>query len=167
MMRLRIELKNKEIELLEAQQRARPSNSYVSTSDDVGNSSAFSVTLCDVKCLLPKMTDSGDVVDFLQCYEKVLILQNVDKSLWHQLLPGQLAPKALKVFSALSLEQSCSCDEIKIGILNSCKRSEATYPQNFMNLRRSGAMSYEEHFTRLRDSYSKYLDALLMSYLTV
>ena len=80
MMRLRVELKNKEIELLEAQ---RPSNSYVSTSDDAGNSSAFSATLRDVKCLLPKMTDSGDVVDFLQSFEKVLILQNVDKSLWH------------------------------------------------------------------------------------
>jgi len=37
MMRLRIELKNKEMELLEAQQRARPSNSYVSTSDDAGS----------------------------------------------------------------------------------------------------------------------------------
>ena len=48
MMRLRIELKNKEIELLEAQQRARPSNSYVSTSDDAGNISSFSVTLRDV-----------------------------------------------------------------------------------------------------------------------
>jgi len=59
MMRLCIELKNKEIELLEAQQRARPSNSYVSTSDDTGNSSAFSVILRDVKCLLPKITDSG------------------------------------------------------------------------------------------------------------
>jgi len=88
MIRLRIELRNKEIELLEAQQRARPSNSYVSTSDDAGNSSAFSVTLRDVKCLLPKMTDFGDVVDFLQSFERVLILQNVDKSLWHQLLPG-------------------------------------------------------------------------------
>ena len=83
----------------------------------------------------------------------------MDKSLWHQLLPGQLAPKALKVFSALSLEQSCSYDEIKTAVLNSCKLSEATYLQNFRNLRRSGAMSYEEHLTRLRDSYSKYIDA--------
>jgi len=39
------------------------------------------------------------------------------------LLPGQLDPKALKVFSALSLEQSCSYDEIKTAILNSCKLS--------------------------------------------
>ena len=67
MMRIHIELKNKEIELLEAQQRARPPNSYVCASDDAGNSSsAFYVTLRDVKCLLQKMTDSGDVVDFLQ-----------------------------------------------------------------------------------------------------
>ena len=43
-------------------------------NSSVGNSStAFSVTLRDVKCLLPKMTDSGDVVDFLQSFEKVLI----------------------------------------------------------------------------------------------
>jgi len=86
-------------------------------------------------------------------------LQNVDKSLWHQLLSGQLAPKALKVFSALSLEQCCSYDEIKTAILNSCKLNEATYLQYFRNLRRSGTMSYEKHLTRLRDSYSKYIDA--------
>ena len=70
----------------------------MSTSVDAGNSSAFSVTLHDVKCLLPKMTDSGDVVDFLQSFEKVLILQNVDKSLWYQLLP--VNPESVKgVFS--------------------------------------------------------------------
>ena len=62
--------------------------------------------------------------------------------------------RATQVFSALSLEQNCSYDEIKTAILNSYKLSEATYLQNFRNLRRSGAMSYEEHLTRLRDSYS-------------
>ena len=72
-------------------------------SDDAGNSSsACSVTLRDVKCLLLKMTDSGDVVDFLQSFEKVLILQNVDKSLWHQLLPGQLTRKRERCFQPLA-----------------------------------------------------------------
>lgn len=69
----------------------------------------------DVKGLLPVMSD--DVLSFFMSYERVLILNNIDISLWAQYLTAQLSPKALKTFSRLSIEDSQNYETIKNAIL--------------------------------------------------
>jgi len=101
------------------------------------------VSLQDVKCLLPKLGDSDDVLSFFQSLEKVLTIQGVERQLWHRFVRGQFCAKALKVFSALSLEQSGNYDVIKRAVLDSCILTESAYLKTFRNMRRTGSMSYQ------------------------
>ena len=159
MMRLRIELKDKELALAQVQERMSLSQNGGNSNAVANNDVLHGVSLQDVKCLLPKLGDSDDVLSFFQSLEKVLTIQGVERQLWHRFVPGQLSAKALKVFSALSIEQSGNYDAIKRAVLDSCKLTESVYLKTFRNMRRTGSMSYQQHLTRLHENYAKYIEA--------
>ena len=57
----------------------------------------------DVRALLPNTTDDADPLAYFISLERILELHSIDRMHWARLLPTQLSPKALKIFSRLSM----------------------------------------------------------------
>lgn len=111
----------------------------------------------DVKGLLPVMSD--DVLSFFMSYERVLILNNIDISLWAQYLTAQLSPKALKTFSRLSIEDSQNYETIKNAILADYNLGAQTYLKTFRTMKRHGVSNYVNHLSNMREVLHRYIDA--------
>ena len=70
-------------------------------------------------------SDGQDPIAFFGSFERVLILNEVPRAGWGKILPAYLSPKALKIYSKLSLEQARDFDEVKYAILNDYKLDAA------------------------------------------
>ena len=113
----------------------------------------------DVKALLPNMTDDADPLAYFISLERILELHSIDRMHWARLLPSQLSPKALKIFSRLSIDESRCYDTVKRTILSGFKLDASYYLQKFRHLKRTGPMTYKMFLTNLRELASRYFDA--------
>ena len=111
-----------------------------------------------IRSLLPKMVE-GDAQTFFQSYEKVLQLNSIDPSMWAKLLPAQLSPKALKIYSQISLEDSREYEVVKKVILAGFKQDAQTHLKSFRSIRRTGAENYKMTLNRMRDSLRAFCEA--------
>lgn len=100
MMRLQIELKEKEIQLLQAQQRAQMSQQYF---DVDGNYDMFSSALREVKPLLPKMSETDDdVLCFFRVMRRFLLCMVLIKDFGISLCRHSLLRNHSKSFQGLA-----------------------------------------------------------------
>jgi len=98
-------------------------------------------------------------LSFFMSYKRVLILNNIDVSLWAQYLTAQLSPKALKTFSRLSIEDSQNYETIKNAILADYNLEAQTYLKTFKTMKRHGASNYVNHLSNMREVLHRYIDA--------
>ena len=98
--------------------------------------------LKEIKSLLPTMQDS-DILSFFMAFERVLESNDVDKTLWAKLLPGQLSAKGMKTFARLTLAETRDYDSIKRAILASFKLDATAYLRMFRSMRRQGSLNYK------------------------
>ena len=96
----------------------------------------------DIKACLPPMQDT-DIVASFRSFESILQLNDVDKSLWHKLLPSQLSVRALRVYSRLSLDETKCYDTVKRLILQSYHENVESYLKSFRTMKRTGTCSYK------------------------
>jgi len=111
-----------------------------------------------IKAILPSMNDV-DIISFFASFERILELNDVDKSLWAKLLPSQLSPKALRVYARLSLEETKCYDTVKRIILQSYNLDANSYLKSFRTMRRRGQSTYKMFLTSLREMMQRFLDA--------
>ena len=88
-----------------------------------------------------------------------MTLNSIDRSTWARFLPGQLSPRALKVFNRLSIQQSVDYDCVKNAILSNFNLSAATYLRQFQKMRRSGTINYVTHLQNLRETFDRYMQS--------
>jgi len=67
--------------------------------------------------------------------ERVLESNDVDKTLWAKLLPGQLSAKGMKTFARLTLAETRDYESIKRAILASFKLDATAYLRMFRSFR--------------------------------
>ena len=121
---------------------------------------SVAMDLKDVKILLPSMTDV-DVLSFFMSFERVLILNEVDRVHWSKLLPSQLTSKALRTFSRLSLEESQDYETTKRVKLASYKLDANAYLHTFRTMRTTGKTIYKMFLTNMREVMLRYFDTLI------
>ena len=114
--------------------------------------------LKEIKAILPNFCDS-DALTFFVSFERILELNEIDRSLWSKLVPGQLSARALKIFSRLSLQETKSYETVKNPILNGFKLDDAAYLKMFRKMRRTGQNTYKMHLTNLKEVMYRYFEA--------
>jgi len=114
--------------------------------------------LKEIKSLLPTMQDS-DILSFFMAFERVLESNDVDKSLWAKLLPGQLSAKGMKTFARLTLAETRDYESIKRAILASFKLDATAYLRMFRSMHRQGSLNYKMFLANLREVMFRYFDS--------
>ncbi len=67
------------------------------------------------KPILPRMTESTDLLAWFNTFERALLLSDVPRSQWGRLLPGCMSEKAAKIYSKLSVDKCRDYDFVKAG----------------------------------------------------
>jgi len=111
----------------------------------------------DISKMLPRM--ENDVLAFFVSFEKIMMLNGVDNSLWAKYLPAQLNQRSLRVFTRLSLEDSQVYERIKDAILADSNLGAAAYLKMFRSMRRTGSCNYATHLSNLREIFARYVQA--------
>jgi len=153
-----LELKNAELRLKERDWEIERQRLELQGSSRSGHSAATVCDVSDVKALLPTMA-SEDVLSFFISYERVMMLNDIDKSLWTKYLPAQLTPKGLKTYMGLSLEESRNYDKTKEAILNSFQLTPGSYFKLFRTMKRTGNCTYSIFLNNMRDVLERYCEA--------
>jgi hypothetical protein len=113
----------------------------------------------DVKHLLPRMDENGDVLSFFYCFEKTMQMNDVPKSQWAKHVPGLLNSKSCKIYARLSLEVCRDYDSLKQEILRNLRLTPKSYLAKFRQTHRSGEETYSQFLQRLADIQNFYLEA--------
>ena len=153
-----LELKNAELRLKERDWEIERQRLELQGGSRSGHSAANACDVRDVKALLPTMSD-GDVLSFFMSYERVMLLNDIDKTLWAKYLPAQLTPKALKTYTRLSLEESRNYDKTKQAILDSFQLTPESYFKLFRTMKRTGNCTYSIFLNNMRDVLQRYCEA--------
>jgi hypothetical protein len=120
----------------------------------------FTVVERELGGLLPKMSDREDgIISFFSAFERTLELYEAGTSSYARLLPGCLSPKAFKVYSKLSLEQSKCYQTVKTQILSSFKLYSNAYLMKSLTAKRFGSETYQLFGNRLQELQTYYLDS--------
>ena len=112
----------------------------------------------DIKSLLPVMCNS-DCLSFFLSFERVMQLNGVDAALWAKHVPSQLTPRALQVFSRLSIDDSMNYQKVKEAILASYNLGPQAYLRTFRTMKRTGAMNYVNHLTNMKEIFYRFVEA--------
>ena len=158
-LKLQLELVTAQAEAREREWQIERERAQLYGNDHGNPSSRHGVTdTRDIKSLLPQLA-SDDVLTFFNLYERVMILNNVDRVTWARFLPPQLSPRALKVYNKLSMQQSVDYDCVKAAILNNFNLNAASYLRQFQTMRRSGTVNYVTHMQNLKETFDRYIQA--------
>ena len=165
-LRLRLQLAREERKAREIEREAREREWEIeqqrmelqTSGQGRGNQPRAMSDIKDIKAILPAFCDS-DALAFFTSLERILELNAVDRTLWSKLIPGQLSPRALKIFSRLSLEETKSYDAVKSAILAGFQLNDAAYLRMFRQMRRSGQSTYRMHLTNLREVMLRYFES--------
>jgi len=149
-----------QLALAREQRKAQESRERMMTQGNGQNTGQITNTtdFKDIKHLLPKMTDV-DILSFFMAFERVLELNEIDRSHWARLLPSQMSPKALKFFARLSLDESKCYETIKRTVMNAYKLDAKAYLHEFRTMRRRGQSTYKMFLTNLREVMYHYFNA--------
>ena len=148
-----LEAREREWEI-EKERMAMRADTRVS-SNDAGVSAP---DLREIKSLLPAMSND-DVLSFFMSYERVMILNDVDKSLWAKYLPAQLSSKAMRTYTRLSIEESKDYDKAKDAILASFQLTSQAYYRMFRTMKRTGNNTYYLFLNNMREVFQRYCES--------
>lgn len=113
----------------------------------------------DLKALLPVMGEDHNALAFFHAYEKTLLIEKVDKSLWAKWLPACVNAKAGKVYTALSVDQCQQYEVVKRTILENFRLTARTYLEKFRGMRRTGQDSYTLFLNKLKEMLDYFMEA--------
>ena len=125
------------------------------TSNDAA---ASAPDLHEIKSLLPAMSND-DVLSFFMSYERVMILNDIDKPLWAKYLPAQLLSKAMRTYTLLSIEESKDYDKAIDAILASFQLTSQAYYRTFRTMKRTGNNTYCLFLNNMREVFQRYCES--------
>ena len=129
-----IEVKQLQLEqdkiALEAK-RLEIGNSGVKSEKSHGDQGMFRVS--SALKLIPKF-DNGDIENYLRTFEKAVVMNNIPKEQWANLLFSQLSLKSREVFQALDLEELMDYDVVKERVLLAYERVPEFYRKRFRGM---------------------------------
>ena len=104
-----------------------------------------------------ELKGGDDIEHYLLAFERAATTARIKKEAWVVKLAPFLTGKALAAYANMAPEEACNYDCLKDTILKRYNISEETYRQRFRSCRKQGEESYQEHASRLRDLFSKWI----------
>ena len=104
-----------------------------------------------------ELKGGDDIEHYLLAFERAATTARIKKEAWVVKLAPFLTSKALAAYANMAPEEACNYDCLKDTILKRYNISEETYRQRFRSCRKKGEESYQEHASRLRDLFSKWI----------
>ncbi|XP_072019070.1 uncharacterized protein [Amphiura filiformis] len=110
------------------------------------------------KVKVPKHDDEKDEIDvYLECFEKVAIMNNWNKKNWCLYLVPELTGKAKLAYRRLSKEHITDYDKLKQSILDAYELNAETYRRKFRSKEKGQDQSVKEWVTELQQISEKWI----------
>src|SRR3984885_3591645 len=153
-----IEVKQLQLEqdkiALEAK-RLEIGNSGVKSEKSHGDQGMFRVS--SALKLIPKF-DNGDIENYLRTFEKAVVMNNIPKEQWANLLFPQLSLKGREVFQALDLEEIMDYDVVKERVLLAYERVPEFYRKRFRGMVKEKHETYSTFAFRLGLPFQRWVE---------
>src|SRR3984885_3501516 len=108
--------------------------------------------------LIPKF-DNGDIENYLRTFEKAVVMNNIPKEQWANLLFPQLSLKGREVFQALDLEEIMDYDVVKERVLLAYERVPEFYRKRFRGMMKEKHETYSTFAFRLGLPFQRWVES--------
>src|SRR3984885_13039315 len=108
--------------------------------------------------LIPKF-DNGDIENYLRTFEKAVVMNNIPKEQWANLLFPQLSLKGREVFQALDLEEIMDYDVVKERVLLAYERVPEFYRKRFRGMVKEKHETYSTFAFRLGLPFQRWVES--------